>query len=245
MMRASSSARTGFGVDVVERAEELLFCDIIASARGQLPMHTFHQRRARSLDPAPATPHGRGICGRLQEFGILLRPRRFSSVAGRAYCALCFSQPPALEDELGLRSRPAPTARSESGVPCPRLSPLFLPVSESTELGAKLAQFCQQRLRDRHKDGVPDPDLIHTDRRVDVEGRHAGNSDTDGAGIVGHAMSMFEKMMLSACDAWVSGFSARPVALMAARTSGGRLVEVQGDQFDEAVLAEMHGKALL
>src|SRR5580693_7703966 len=40
------------------------------------------------------------------------------------------------------------------------------------------------------------------------------------------AISMFEKMMLRACDAWVSGFSARPVALMAARTSGGRLVEV-------------------
>src|SRR4051812_48750037 len=40
------------------------------------------------------------------------------------------------------------------------------------------------------------------------------------------AISILEKMMLSACDACVLGVSATPAALMAARTSGGRLVAV-------------------
>src|SRR5579883_1689445 len=40
------------------------------------------------------------------------------------------------------------------------------------------------------------------------------------------AISILEKMMFSAWDACVSGVSARPAALIAARTSGGRFVAV-------------------
>ena len=56
------------------------------------------------------------------------------------------------------------------GVPGPRLSPEFLPVIESTEFGRSLPR----RVGDGFPDLLAHPDLVCADRRLHLEGRHAG-----------------------------------------------------------------------
>ena len=99
------------------------------------------------------------------------RPRCGSST-GSAYCALVFSQPPPLRISLISISSRSHWSKWMIGVPGPRLSPEFLPVIESTELGRSLprrvASATASRICCAH------PDLVGADRHVDLEGRHAG-----------------------------------------------------------------------
>jgi hypothetical protein len=52
------------------------------------------------------------------------------------------------------------------------LSPLFLPVSESTEFGTQLAAL--RSFGDRRANGPLDLDLVHAHRRMHDKRRHAG-----------------------------------------------------------------------
>src|SRR5512135_239380 len=61
---------------------------------------------------------------------------RWDSSQGTEYCELVFSQPPPFRSSLtSISSGYSHWFQWMMGVPAPRLSPLFLPVIESTELG--------------------------------------------------------------------------------------------------------------
>ena len=83
-----------------------------------------------------------------------------------------FSQPPPLRISFTSMSSRSHCSKWMIGVPGPRLLPLFSPVSESTEFGPQLAAL--GGFRDCVLDLLLDPDLVHADRGLDLEGRHAG-----------------------------------------------------------------------
>ena len=109
------------------------------------------------------------------------------------------------------------------GVPGPRLSPEFLPVMESTELGRSLPRRVASAIGFANL--LAHPDLI---------GAHGHLISKVGMPVswqmapsVSTARSMFCAMIVSACDDRVPAGSAPSAVFMAARTSGGRSVEVR------------------
>src|SRR5579872_5283987 len=109
-----------------------------------------------------------------------------------------------------------------TGVSGPRLSPLFLPVKESTELGRSLprrvASATAARMAFLRTIWFTPTGVCTTKVGMPVSW-HMGPSSAA-------AMSIFDAIIFSACVAWVWGDSALNAPLMASRTSGGRLVDV-------------------
>ena len=122
------------------------------------------------------------------------------------------------------------------GVPGPRLLPEFSPVSESTEFGRSLPRLVASAI------GVADlllhPDLVGADRRLDLEGRHAGVL-ADRAFLVGGLVDVLgddrqRLRRLRASRSWSMA------TFIAARTSGGRSVEVRTTRREHAVEKGWH-----
>ena len=109
-----------------------------------------------------------------------------------------------------------------TGVPGPRLSPEFVPVIESTELGRSLPRFVASEMASRISRCItiwfaPTGVLIS---KVGIPvSWQIGPS-------VSQAMSMLVAITESAVPALVAGFSSETALAIAARTSGGRFVEV-------------------
>ena len=93
-----------------------------------------------------------------------------------------FSQPPPFRISFTSISSSSHCSKWITGVSSPRLLPLFLPVSESTELGRSLPRRVASATASRI--GLADLDLVHAHRRVHDERRHAGVL-ADGAFVVG------------------------------------------------------------
>ena len=134
-----------------------------------------------------------------------------------------FSQPPPLRISL-ISISPAFSHCSKwtMGVPGPRLSPLFLPVSESTELGRSLprrvASTTAARRCSRSASWLMPTGVLILKVGIPVSWQMGPSSRV--------AMSMLVAMTLRAWDACVVGVSDCRPSAMARRTSGGRLVEV-------------------
>ena len=109
------------------------------------------------------------------------------------------------------------------GVPGPRLSPELSPVIESTEFGRSLPRLVASATASRIC--CAHPDLVRAHGRLDLEGRHAGVL-ADGALAVGRLVDVLrdDRQRLRGPRA----ARARPSSRLriAARTSGGRSVEV-------------------
>ena len=98
-----------------------------------------------------------------------------------------FSQPPPLRISFTSMSSRSHCSKWMIGVPGPRLLPLFLPVSESTEFGRSLPRRVASATAVANL--LLHPDLIRADRRVDLEGRHAGVL-ADGAFVLGRLIDV-------------------------------------------------------
>ena len=108
------------------------------------------------------------------------------------------------------------------GVPGPRLSPEFSPVSESTEFGRSLPRFVASATASRIVLRMAIW-LVPTGTWTSKVGMPVS---WQIAPCTSQAWSMFSAMMASDCDAREPSISACWARFMAARTSGGRLVEV-------------------
>ena len=122
------------------------------------------------------------------------------------------------------------------GVPGPRLLPEFSPVIESTEFGRSLPR--RGRFGDRLADLLLHHDLIGADRRLDLEGRHAGVL-ADRAFAVGGQVDVLrdDRQRLRRLRA---GGSSAIATFIAARTSGGRSVDVR--TMSESTLSKKAGR---
>src|SRR6185436_15827911 len=108
------------------------------------------------------------------------------------------------------------------GVPGPRLSPEFAPVIESTELGRSLPRFVASAIASRISRCITiwfAPTGVWISKVGMPVSWQIGPS-------VSHAISILVAMTASAVPALVAGFSSATALAIAARTSGGRLVEV-------------------
>ena len=134
-----------------------------------------------------------------------------------------FSQPPPLRISLTSISSSSHCSKCITGVSAPRLLPLFLPVMRIHRIGAQLAQ--PRGFRNGLADGLLD---ARSGSRPPACGpRNVGMPVSWQMGPASScAMSMFERMMSSACEDCVPGVSPPAASDIAARTSGGRLVEV-------------------
>ena len=123
------------------------------------------------------------------------------------------------------------------GVPGPRLSPEFSPVSESTELGRSLPRLVASATASRMVCRIAIwlvPTGTWTSKvGMPVSWQMAPWSE--------HAWSMFSAMIASDCEARDPSISASWARFMAARTSGGQVGGRLGDQRDEAVEQRLHG----
>jgi hypothetical protein len=102
-------------------------------------------------------------------------------------------------------------------VPGPTLSPEFSPVIESTEFGPQLP--ASRGFGNRLANLFPHHDLIRTDRRLHLEGGHAGVL-ADGAFVFDGEVDVFRDDASAWADC-VPGTSCDAAAFMAERTSGG------------------------
>ncbi len=109
------------------------------------------------------------------------------------------------------------------GVPGPRLSPEFLPVIESTEFGRSLprlvASATASRICWRIQIWFAPTGTLTSKVGMPVSWQMAPSPSA--------ARSMFCAMMVRACDARVASGSALRAIFIAARTSGGRSVDVR------------------
>ena len=109
------------------------------------------------------------------------------------------------------------------GVPGPRLSPEFFPVIESTEFGRSLprrvASATASRICCRIQIWLAPTGTFTSKVGIPVSWQIAPSPST--------ARSMFCAMIVSACAARVPAGSATSAIFIAARTSGGRSVEVR------------------
>ena len=133
-----------------------------------------------------------------------------------------FSQPPPFRTSLTSISSRSHCSKWMTGEPGPRLFPEFLPVTESTEFGRSLPRRVASAMASRiccaiHISFAPIGTLISKVGRP-VSWQIAPSQSA--------AWSMFSAMIVRACEAWVPGGSVPSAAFMAARTSGGRSVDV-------------------
>src|SRR5579862_9031178 len=109
-----------------------------------------------------------------------------------------------------------------TGVSSPRLLPLFFPVSESTELGrsfpSRVASATASLIAFLMRIWFTPTGVWTINVGMPVSWQIGPESST--------AMSMLDKIMSNAWEDCVSGVSSVAAIFMAARTSGGRLVDV-------------------
>ena len=134
-----------------------------------------------------------------------------------------FSQPPPFRISLTSISSSSHCSKCITGVSAPRLLPLFLPVMRIHRIGPQFAAAAwpPPRLRgwpSRCAIWLTPTGVWTTNVGMPVSWQMGPSSSC--------AMSMFERMMSSACADCVPGVSTPAASDMAARTSGGRLVEV-------------------
>ena len=150
-----------------------------------------------------------------------------------------FSQPPPLRISLTSMSSCSHCSKWMTGVSSPRLSPLFFPVSESTEFGRSLprrvASATAARIAFLHLD------LIHAHRSVHDEGGHAGVL-ADGAFVLGGHVDIatddVQRLRGLRARRFASGGRAHRRAHVGRQIGGGL-----GDQFEEAAGEEFHTSA--
>ena len=135
-----------------------------------------------------------------------------------------FSQPPPFRMSFTSISRSfSHCSKCTMGVPGPRLSPLFSPVNESTELDRSLPRRVASAMAARISFFITiwlAPTGAFTSKvGIPVSWQMAPSPSA--------AWSMFCAMMASACAERVPGSSCFMAAFMAARTSGGRSVDVR------------------
>ena len=237
MPRVIASTCFRLGVDVVERTEELLFGDIVTV--GAVASDT-HAQGAGSAALALRLPHG--VQKALADaFKSAIRPTEALERLGQGILHILVLAASALEDQLDLNLVLFPLLEVDHRSVCPDV---IAAVFAAERVDRVRAQFTKLRcLRDGREDRVPDFDLIHTDRCMDIEGWHTGVL-TNGAGVVGRHVDVGKddverlgclrvRLLGKACGAHGGAHVRREVR--------GCL----GDQFDEAVLEELHGKALL
>ena len=156
------------GVHVVERAEQLF-----------LGVHV--ARRAVAAD-ADAERAGRAalalrVPDRVQDALAHALERAIGAtqvrqLGGQRVLAFMFSQPPPLRISLTSISSRSHCSKWMIGVPGPRLLPEFSPVSESTEFGRSLPRLVASATASRIC--FFEHDLVDADRRLHLEGGHAG-----------------------------------------------------------------------
>ncbi len=151
------------------------------------------------------------------------RPR-FGSSDGNEYCAFMFSQPPPFRISLtSISSSFSHCSKWMTGVPGPRLLPEFSPVTESTELGRSLPRRVASAIASRicffSSIWLTPTGVLTSKVGMPVSWQMAPSSPA--------ARSTFWAMIASAWDDCVPGVSCDRAARIAARTSGGRSVEVR------------------
>ncbi len=133
-----------------------------------------------------------------------------------------FSQPPPLRINFTSMSSCSHCSKWRIGVPGPRLLPLFSPVSESTELGRSLPRLVAAATAaftcSFNQIWFTPTGVLISKVGMPVSWQMAPSTSA--------AWSMFWPMMASACAARVPGSSWDVANFIAARTSGGRSVEV-------------------
>ena len=143
-----------------------------------------------------------------------------------------FSQPPPLRISLTSISSSSHCSKWITGVSSPRLSPLFLPVSESTEFGRSLprrvASATASRIAFLIAIWFTPTGVCTTNVGMPVSWQIGPSSSA--------AISMLDRMMSSACEDCVPGVSVvgrdRHRGAHVGRKVGGGL----GDQFQQAVV---------
>src|ERR1035437_6338088 len=149
------------------------------------------------------------------------RPR-WSRTHGTEYWMFMFSQPPPLSSSRISMSSSSHCSKCSTGVSSPRLLPLFFPVTESTELGrslpSRVASAMASRMAFPMRIWFMPTGVWITKVGMPVSWQTGPVSST--------AISMFERIMSNACEDCVAGVSMFAASDIAARTSGGRLVEV-------------------
>ncbi len=133
-----------------------------------------------------------------------------------------FSQPPPLRISLISMSSRSHWSKWTMGVPGPRLVPEFSPVIESTELGRSLLRFVASatasRICRRISTWLAPIGTWTSKVGMPVSWQMAPSQSS--------ARSMFSAMIASAWPDWVAESSCPIATFIAARTSGGRSVEV-------------------
>jgi len=147
---------------------------------------------------------------------------RCGSSAGSEYCMFLFSQPPPFSMSFTSMSSLSHCSQKIIGAPAPILSPLFLPVTESTVFGLNLPNRVASRMASSmssFKDSWFTPGgvlILNVGMPVSW---HIAPSFSQ-------AMSMFFAMVASASAARDPGSSLSRIPPIAARTSEGRFVDV-------------------
>src|ERR1035437_6028241 len=133
-----------------------------------------------------------------------------------------FSQPPPFRISLTSIWSSSHCSKCTTGVSAPRLLPLFFPVMESTEFGrslpSRVASATAWWIALRMTIWFTPTGVWTTNVGIPVSWQMAPSSSA--------AMSMFDRMMSSACEDCVPGVSPPAVFDIAARTSGGKFVDV-------------------
>ena len=219
-------------VHIVERAEQLLLGERVAAGPVAADAHADGARRAalalrrpdgvqdalaHALERAVGAPEVR----QLHRHGVL----RVAVLTAAA-----------LEEQPHLDLVPRPTARSEApACRVPMLLPVFLPVMESTEFGRSLPRLVASAIASRMRSAIH----IWSAPRGTWISKVGIPVSWQMAPSPSAAWSMLSAIMDMACPACVSVGSASSATFMAARTSGGRSVDVL--TMSSSMLAENSG----
>ena len=133
-----------------------------------------------------------------------------------------FSQPPPLRISLTSMSSFSHCSKCTTGVSSPRLLPLFFPVRESTEFGrslpSRVASATASKIAFLMRIWFTPTGVWTTNVGIPVSWQIGPTSSL--------AMSTLDKIMSSAWEDCVPGVSSLAAIDIAARTSGGRFVDV-------------------
>ncbi len=220
MIVASSSARTRVRIHVVERAEQLLLGVQRSPRRGR---RRCRRRRRPGCSPCPAPARPRAGCTCARPRGRGRRGRGGPVRTGTEYWTLVFSQPPPLSSSLTSISSRSHCSKWMTGVPGPEVVARVLAGDRVDRVRAQLA--AAGRLGDGVANLLRHPDLVGADRHLDLEGRacRCPGRSRPRRRRPGRCSAA---MMVSACADRVPAGSSPSAAFIAARTSGGRSVDV-------------------
>ena len=167
-MRASSSASARIGIHVVERAEELFLRDIVTVRAIAADADAQRARRAA----LPLRLPDRVQQALADAFQIAIRAAQTLERGGQRILNVLVLAAAALEDQLDLDLVLLPLLEVDHGRPGAEIVAAVFAGERIDRIRPQLAQL--RRFRHRRANRLADRDLVHADRRMHVERRHAG-----------------------------------------------------------------------